>query len=255
MPPKPPAPPPRTIQRATVSRIPPPPVRPAAVSPRAIQLAAPRPPAPHVQAAIQAASARGGAKLPAVPVHAGAAQAKPGSRFPQAPPPVVQAKFSGPGALALNRGAAITGGSKTSDPFQGAKYAEWTLGILKRIGFDSKIRDYVLAKAPKDQPQSQNDVAWLQCAYCEYYYPPDAVEVDHIENWAEYSLKMTEATSLSGAKAWEVYVGCNDPDNLVVSCKSCNGSKGDRTATQQWMNDRRNLAKQLGGFKCKTNYC
>ncbi len=58
---------------------------------------------------------------------------------------------------------------------------------------------------------------------------------------------MTTAVNINAARAWEVYVGCNDPANLRLACDSCNASKGQNIPTPVWIANRQALALLQGG--------
>lgn len=156
---------------------------------------------------------------------------------------VRQFAFTAAGVAARNRVRAITGEDFRIDPYGGATFGEWHPS-LNRIGFNQLIRDHIIANAPHDA----GNPSWITCNYCNYEYPELRIQADHITNWAAYSLIMTDSADLENARALEVYIGCNDPANLVASCDSCNASKGDRAATPDWVADRRALAQRLGGF-------
>jgi hypothetical protein len=156
---------------------------------------------------------------------------------------VVQAKFSSAGILAKRRVANITGEDFRIDPYGGATFAEWHPNGA-RIGFNHLIRDHIINNAPHDT----GNPSWITCNYCKFEYPKERIQVDHRINWKQYCSYITTASNIDEARAIEVYIGCNDPYNLVASCDCCNASKGDRNETVQWIISRQNLAKQLGGF-------
>lgn len=156
---------------------------------------------------------------------------------------VNQFAFTNAGNAAKNRVRAITGEDFRTDPYGGATFREWHPG-LTRIGFNTEIRNHIIDNAPHDI----GNPAWITCNYCNFEYPESRIQADHITNWADYSLTMTTSSDLENARALEVYIGCNDPANLVASCDSCNASKGDRTATPAWVAERRALAQQQKGF-------
>lgn len=156
---------------------------------------------------------------------------------------VTQFAFTAAGNSAKTRVSNITGESFRFDPYGGVTFIEWH-PPLSRIGFNPLIRNHVIAAAPHDA----GNPSWITCRYCNYEYPESRIQADHITNWADYSLTMTTSPDLGDARALEVYIGCNDPRNLVACCNSCNASKGDRTATQGWIDQRIALAQQKGGF-------
>lgn len=156
---------------------------------------------------------------------------------------VHQFAFTAAGIAARNRVRAITGENFRIDPYGGATFGEWHRR-LQRIGFNPLIRNHIIANAPHDA----GNPSWITCKYCNYEYPEYRIQADHITNWADYSLTMTDSADLRNARALEIYIGCNDPANLVASCDSCNASKGDRTATPVWVAYRKALAQQQGGF-------
>ncbi len=113
-----------------------------------------------------------------------------------------------------------------------------------RIGFEQRIIDHIYNNAPRDN----REPAWFTCAYCNWEYPRNRCQIDHVIPWEAYSQRMTEITPLFNALALQVWVGCNDPANLVVACDSCNASKGNRPLTALWQANRRRLADQNDGF-------
>ena len=137
----------------------------------------------------------------------------------------------------------VYGGPRGFDPYGG-----FTFGNCnphgRRIGFDQQIIDHVYNNAPRDN----GNPAWFTCTYCNWEYPRARCQIDHVIPWADYSLQMTTSRPLSSALALQVWAGCNDPQNLVVSCDSCNASKNNRLATQVWINARRQRANQQQGF-------
>lgn len=156
---------------------------------------------------------------------------------------VVQTKFTDAGKLAKKRVANITGEDFRSDPFGGFSFAECH-PTGRRFDLHPSIRNYIIANAPHDNGNPQ----WITCRYCNYEYPENRIHVDHYVNWRNYCFYITKSNNLENARALEIYIGCNDPYNLYAACDSCNKSKGDRTATQTWINNRRTLAQRLGGF-------
>lgn len=156
----------------------------------------------------------------------------------------IQAAFSVTGAAARNRVNAITGGNNGFDPFGGFTFAQWHPNGA-RIGFDNAIVAHVVANAPHDNLGPPN---WYTCAYCNWEYPLNRMQVDHTIPWAQYSAQMTTAGNINAARAWEVYVGCNDPANLTLACDSCNASKGQTAPTAAWILNRQNLANAQNGF-------
>jgi hypothetical protein len=156
----------------------------------------------------------------------------------------IQAAFSVAGANARNRVNALTGGANHLDPFGGFTFAQWHPNGA-RIGFDNAIKADIIANAPHDNLGPPN---WYTCPYCNFEYPINRMHVDHIVPWAAYSALMTTAPNINAARAWEVYVGCNDPANLRLACDSCNASKGQNVPTPVWIAGRRAQALLLGGF-------
>ncbi|PYS51614.1 MAG: hypothetical protein DMF68_03760 [Acidobacteria bacterium] len=156
----------------------------------------------------------------------------------------IQAAFSVAGGAARNRVNAITGGVNTFDPYGGFTFAQWH-PHGGRIGFDNAIVAHVVANAPHDNLGPPN---WYTCPYCNFEYPLHRMQVDHIVPWAAYSALMTTAPNINAARAWEVYVGCNDPANLRLACDSCNASKGQNVPTPVWIGARQALALAQGGF-------
>lgn len=129
------------------------------------------------------------------------------------------------------------------DPFDKNKFEDWH-PTLDRIGFDQAIVNHVFANAPAD-----NGIpAWYTCKYCQWEYPIQRCQIDHVIPWEDYSLKMTTKRPLGKASALQVWVGCNDVRNLAVACDSCNASKGNRPVTPQWLGQRRQQANQQSGF-------
>ena len=156
----------------------------------------------------------------------------------------IQAAFSVAGLAARNRVNLITGGNNGFDPFGGFTFAQWH-PHGGRIGFDNAIVANIVANAPHDNLGPPN---WYTCPYCNYEYPLNRMQVDHIIPWAAYSALMTTAPNINAARAWEVYVGCNDPANLTLACQPCNGSKGQNAPTAVWIAGRQALALAQGGF-------
>ncbi|MDQ1559869.1 MAG: endonuclease [Pyrinomonadaceae bacterium] len=156
----------------------------------------------------------------------------------------IQAAFSAAGLAARGRVNAITGGANAFDPYGGFTFAQWHPHGA-RIGFDQAIVAHVVANAPHDFLGPPN---WYNCPYCNFEYPLNRMQVDHIIPWAAYSAGMTTAPNINAARAWEVYVGCNDPANLTLACDSCNASKGQNAPTAIWIGARQALAIALGGF-------
>lgn len=152
--------------------------------------------------------------------------------------------FTLAGQAAWNRVRKIAGGTPKRDPYDGATFLEWHPNRA-RINFDAAIYDWILDHAVRDNGRRDG---WVNCPYCNFEYPDEMLAIDHIIDWAAYSLTMTTATDLDDALAWHVYVGCNDPANLRPVCKYCNSSKGKRPVTQQWIQERQTLAQQRGGF-------
>ncbi|HUH30996.1 MAG TPA: HNH endonuclease signature motif containing protein [Rhodanobacter sp.] len=153
--------------------------------------------------------------------------------------------WSAAGILARNRVCNIVYGGALGgfDPFNGNTFGVWHPNGA-RIGFDQGIIQHVYANAPAD-----NGVpAWYTCDYCNWEYPIARCHIDHVVPWADYSLTVTTSLVLANARAIEVWVGCNDPANLVVACDSCNTSKNNNAVTQQWINNRRALANANNGF-------
>lgn len=138
----------------------------------------------------------------------------------------------------------VYGGQRNGfDSFDGNSFGGWHPNGA-RIGFEQQVIDYVYQNAPADNGQP----AWYTCQYCQWEYPRERCQIDHVIPWEEYSLRMTTARPISAALALQVWAGCNDPANLVVACDSCNASKGDRAATPAWINTRQQLANQNQGF-------
>ena len=137
----------------------------------------------------------------------------------------------------------VYGGPVGFDPFGG-----FTFGQHKpngaRIGFDQNIVNHVYNNAPRDN----GNPAWFTCTYCNWEYPQNRCQIDHVIPWETYSLQITTSRPLSSALALQVWVGCNDPQNLVVACDSCNASKNNRAVAPAWINARRQLANQQQGF-------
>ena len=153
--------------------------------------------------------------------------------------------WSPAGILARNRVCNIVYGGAIGgfDPFNGFTFGAWHPHGA-RIGFDQAIIQHVYANAPAD-----NGVpAWYTCHYCNWEYPIARCHIDHVIPWADYSLTVTNSLTLPNARAIEVWVGCNDPANLVVACDSCNTSKGNNAVTLHWINNRRALANANNGF-------
>jgi hypothetical protein len=162
-----------------------------------------------------------------------------GSIQPKVRGGIVQAAFTVAGVAARGRVFAITG--EAGDPFAGFLYGQW-LPNGARIGFHTAIVAHVKANAPQDLG------GWITCAYCNFEYPPNRIQIDHQMDWAAYSALMTTSATLPAARALEVYIGCNDPANLIAACDSCNASKGRRAATPVWIANRQVLALAQGGF-------
>lgn len=156
----------------------------------------------------------------------------------------IQAAFSPAGLAARNRVNLVTGGANAFDPYGGFTFAQWHPHGA-RIGFDQAIVAHVVANAPHDNLGPPN---WYTCPYCNFEYPLNRMQVDHIIPWAAYSAGMTTAGNINAARAWEVYVGCNDPANLRLACDSCNASKGQNAPTAIWIGARQALALAQGGF-------
>lgn len=153
-------------------------------------------------------------------------------------------QFTLAGTAAWGRVNAITGEDANTDPFGGFTFAQWH-PTLTRIGFHKAIYAHILDNAPRDDGTRQG---WVTCPYCNFEYPDSMLNVDHIVDWAQYSLTMTTANNLGNALAWHVYVGCNDPINLRPVCKYCNSSKRNRPVTLAWIAQRQALALARGGF-------
>lgn len=148
------------------------------------------------------------------------------------------------GNFALNRvWHLVYGGAIGFDPFGGFTFGQHNPPGA-RIGFEQQIVHHIYINAPRDN----GNPAWFTCTYCNWEYPRQRCQIDHVIPWANYSLQMTTSRPLASALALQVWAGCNDPQNLVVSCDSCNASKGNRLATQFWVNQRRHLANQQHGF-------
>lgn len=155
--------------------------------------------------------------------------------------------FTTQGTAAKKRVCTITGEATTFDPFDDNSYGDW-MPTGQRINFNKLIRNHVMANATRETGNTTDGLYWVLCAYCNWHYPDDRIQVDHVVNWKDYSMTMTTASNINNAKAWEIYIGCNDPNNLVASCDKCNASKNNATATPQWIQGRQKLAAQQGGF-------
>jgi len=153
------------------------------------------------------------------------------------------------GNSARNRVKAITSENFSRDPFDGNTLKDWFMGIKQRIGFNRKIVQFVYNR---DSVDDGKGVKWIKCPYCEWYYDISSgfTNVDHKTDWEAYCNSIINPVSdLLDARAFEVYIGCNDPKNLIVSCKSCNESKGKRGDSPLWRAQRKLEANRLKGFK------
>lgn len=135
------------------------------------------------------------------------------------------------------------GGPKGFDPFGGFLFRDQNPHGA-RMGFDAAIINHVYQNAHKDK----GNPAWFTCTYCQWEYPRERCHIDHRIPWADYSLAMTNSRPLSAALALQVWVGCNDPSNLVVACDKCNTAKGNRPATPAWIGQRKAMANRNQGF-------
>lgn len=104
----------------------------------------------------------------------------------------------------------------------------------------------------RDVVQIENDgTKWIKCPYCQWHYDSKQTNIDHIIPWREYcmSIIQDQPDLLLTARALEVYIGCNDSANLVVACRWCNASKGDRHVTENWLRNRRIEANRRNGYQ------
>ncbi|MGZ2369154.1 hypothetical protein ACXR6G_05170 [Ancylomarina sp. YFZ004] len=154
--------------------------------------------------------------------------------------------FNNFGLIARNRVTQITFEYNDFDPFDGIRFREWHQNYA-RIGFNKNIIEYIRIR---DRVLHENTY-WIRCPYCNWYYDMSSkrFHIDHKVSWQDYCLSLVNnQNNIGNLRAWEVYIGCNDPSNLIVSCASCNESKGDRNITDDWLNRRRMLASQTNGF-------
>ncbi len=154
------------------------------------------------------------------------------------------------GNQALHRVRTIVYGANYNpnfDAFGGFTYGQhYPNGV--RINFENAIIQHVIQNAPTDNGQPP----WYTCAYCDWEYPRNRCQIDHVIPWHVYSQQMTTNNPLANALALQVWAGCNDPANLVVACQPCNGAKGNQVlvgvAMNAFITNRQNLANAQQGF-------
>lgn len=66
------------------------------------------------------------------------------------------------------------------------------------------------------------------CAYCEFRYRVEALQVDHYVPWKQYIAQMLPNELHENIPLFIARVLGSDPVNLVCACASCNESKSDR---------------------------
>lgn len=156
--------------------------------------------------------------------------------------------FNSDGNRARDRVRAITKETFSPDPYDKATIYE-AYGRETRIGFHPEMIDYIYNRDRKYLDKTY----WITCPYCDWDYDISTgrTNIDHQIPWNKYSRSLVEGNppNTLGMRKLEVYIGCNDPSNLIVACKSCNESKRERQASPLWIQERRALADKLGGFK------
>jgi len=146
-----------------------------------------------------------------------------------------------PSIVAARRRVAGIIGATYPFGFQNYTYAAWLQ--IGRFTFDSAIRRYMFTHAPREAPGG-----WVHCPYCGYEYHEMNMQIDHIVPWETYATRLSGQT-INNMRAADVYAACNDPDNLVLACRTCNVSKSDTLFLSTWLPRIRARAVGMGGFR------
>ncbi len=87
---------------------------------------------------------------------------------------------------------------------------------LTRPKWDPAVRKRIF-----DAAEDPNDSELYVCAYSGNSYPREEMQIDHIENWADWCMRYADTDNPQ-----EMYVQYNNTANLQLLHKSVNASKG-----------------------------
>ncbi len=102
-------------------------------------------------------------------------------------------------------------------PANGIAYSHDT--FARPANFDDETIQQVYHDAPQQvaqNPISHKTEVYYQCASCLNWFPYEAMQIGHIETWADY---IAEKAPADTAEARDAY---NDLDNLQLQCSTCN---------------------------------